>query len=50
MDAKPAPTKFIPTFTLLIGGAVLMGGVFTMIDDSGSTASGLTLGLSLIHI
>ena len=43
MDAKPAPTKFIPTFTLLIGGAVLMGGVFTMIDDSGSTAPGLTL-------
>ena len=25
MDAKPAPTKFIPTFTLLIGGAVLDG-------------------------
>ena len=36
MDAKPAPTKFIPTFTLLIGGAVLMGGVSTMIGDSGS--------------
>ena len=43
MDAKPAPTKFIPTFTLLIGGAVLMGGVFIMIDDSGSTAPGLIL-------
>ncbi|MEC8769662.1 MAG: hypothetical protein VXX19_02340 [Planctomycetota bacterium] len=43
MDAKPAPTKFIPALTLLIGGAVLMGGVFTMIDDSGSMASGLTL-------
>ena len=28
MDAKPAPTKFIPIFTLLIGSAVLMGGVF----------------------
>ena len=43
MDAQPAPTKFIPTFTLLIGGAVLMGGVFIMIDDSGSTAPGLIL-------
>ena len=43
MDAKTAPTKFIPTFTLLIGGAVLMGGVFIMIDDSGSTAPGLIL-------
>jgi hypothetical protein len=43
MDAKPAPTKFIPTLTLLIGGAVLFAGMFTMIDDSGSTAPGLTL-------
>ena len=43
MDAKPAPTNFIPTLTLLIGGAVLMGGVFAMIDNSGSTAPGLTL-------
>ncbi len=36
MVAKPSPTSFIPTFTLLIGGAVLMGGVSTMIGDSGS--------------
>ncbi|MEL7073568.1 MAG: hypothetical protein AAGK34_06015 [Planctomycetota bacterium] len=43
MDAKPAPTLFIPTFTLLIGGVVLVGGLFTMIDDSPSTAPGLTL-------
>ena len=26
MDAKPAPMTFIPTFTLFIGGAVLLGG------------------------
>ena len=43
MDAKLAPRNFIPILTLLIGGAVLMGGVFTMIDGSASTAPGLTL-------
>ena len=43
MDAKPAPKLFIPTFTLLIGGVVLVGGLFTMIDDSESTSPGLTL-------
>jgi hypothetical protein len=43
MDAKPTPTLFIPTFTLLIGGVVLVGGLFTMIGDSPSTAPGLTL-------
>ena len=43
MDAKPAPTLFIPTFTLLIGGVVLVGGLFTMIGDSPSTTPGLTL-------
>ena len=43
MAAKPPPTTFIPTLTLLIGGAVLFAGMFTMIDDSGSTAPGLTL-------
>lgn len=43
MDAKPAPTLFIPTFTLMIGGVMLVGGLFTMIGDSPSTAPGLTL-------
>jgi|GEM_PF-6183642 len=43
MDAKPAPMTFIPTFTLFIGGAVLLGGVFTMIGDSKSIFPGLML-------
>ena len=43
MDTKSAPTRFIPTFTLLIGGVVLMAGLFTMIGDSGARAPGLTL-------
>ena len=43
MDAKAAPTPFVPTFTLLIGGGVLLAGLFTMLGDAGSTAPGLAL-------
>ena len=43
MDAKAAPTPFVPTFTLLIGGGVLLAGLFTMLGDAASTAPGLAL-------
>ena len=43
MDAKAATTPFVPTFTLLIGGGVLLAGLFTMLGDAASTAPGLAL-------
>ena len=43
MDTNPAPTAFIPTLTLLIGGTVLMAGIWTMISGAESTSPGLTL-------
>ena len=43
MDTNPAPTAFIPTLTLLIGGTVLLAGYSVMISGAESTSPGLTL-------
>lgn len=43
MDVKPVASPFIPTLTLLIGGAVMLAGLFTIFGDSGSTAPCWTL-------
>ena len=43
MDTKPAPAKFIPTLTLLIEDTSAGVDILWVIDNSGSTAPGLTL-------